>query len=313
MPTTRTWFGGTGLFNNANDWNPTGVPVSGDTAVIDTGTVKLSNQGLSGVTINMNGTSEASQPVLALRNVALNGTIESTGGGSPDSSTFGEIDARGVLTSAGPINVLGGRAPEGHLTIDIHSGSSFVNTGTILDSDPTADSLVVNGGGTFVNNGTVQSQGGIPEFDTKIIGTGTFATGNSTLFGSGFTFGSSVSSGLTVLLSTTTFGASSDISIDKPLQFLAAVDNFGANPADTIGLPDTPFASLTSETFADNQLKLFDGHKLVADLNIIGDFTIANFSFSLNDAGVGTKIGFVKTPATAASDPPSIVPSMAHS
>jgi hypothetical protein len=314
MPTTRTWFGGTGLFNNANDWNPTGVPVSGDTAVIDTGTVQLSNQGLSGVTFDMTGTSAATEPMLALRNVALNGTIESTGNGSFMTGSFGEIDARGVVTSAGPIIVLGGRAPEGHLTIDIHSGSSFVNTGTITDSDPQTGALTISGG-TFVNNGTVISQGGDQVFDTRIIGTGTFNTRSAGLIGAATEFDKSVSSGITVSFNDNVTFA--EIILAKPLQFMAAITDMGAmvnnvTPVDAIDLPNTPEAKVTSQTFADNHLQLFAGHKLVADLNIIGDFTTGNFALSADDNG-GTLITFVKTPATASSDPPPIVPSMAHS
>jgi hypothetical protein len=300
-----------------NDWSPTSIPVSGDTAVLDTGTVKLSNEGLSGVTINMTGTSEATQPVLALRDVSLNGTINSTGNGDFLTASFGEIDARGVVTSAGSI-ILSGLAPDavpggspnrqaGHLTIDIHSGSSFVNTGTIIDSDFRPAALTVSGG-TFVNNGTVESEGAFPEFDTKIVGTGTFSTRTDTLTGSGFTFNSSVSSGLTIDLSTVPGGLASYLTIAKPLQFLASIENFGVNQGDGISLPNISFAALTNETFADNHLKLFDGHKLVADLNIVGDFTIADFGFEQDPAGISI---FVKAPATPTSDPPSIVPSMA--
>jgi hypothetical protein len=314
MPTTRTWFGGTGQFNNANNWDPAGVPVSGDTAILDTGTVQLSNQGLSGVTFDMTGTSAATQPVLTLRNVALNGTIESTGNGSFMTGSFGEVDARGVVTSAGLISVLGGRAPEGHLTIDIHSGSSFVNAGTITDFDPTPDNLLVNGGGTFVNDGTVLSQDGSPIFDTKVIGTGTFNVRSADLFGASLEFDKSVSSGITVSFNDTVSFVG--IILTEPLQFMAAIIDMGkmvnnGTPVESIDLPNQPASKVTSETFADNQLQLFAGHKLVADLNIVGDFTTANFALSADDNG-GTFIFFTKTPAMATPDPP-IVPSMAHS
>jgi hypothetical protein len=309
MPTTRTWFGGTGQFNNANDWNPTGVPVSGDTAVIDTGTVKLGNQGLSGVTFELHGASEATQPVLALRNVALDDSIILQGSVLA-SSIFGEIDAAGVVTSAGRIFIQGGRAPEGHLTMDIRHGASFVNTGVIEDDDPNPGSLTVNGG-TFVNNGTVFASASTPVLDTKIIGTGTFETNANILFPGGFDFGDSVSSGVTVLLISRIAGQF--ITIDKPLQFLAAIDGFGGSSANQIDLPNTVEAKVTSETFADNQLKLFEGHKLVADLNIVGDFTVGNFALSADQNG-GTLIRFTQTPAMAATMPdPPIVPSMAHS
>jgi hypothetical protein len=74
-------------------------------------------------------------------------------------------------------------------------------------------------------------------------------------------------------------------------------------------LPNTPEAKVTSETFANNHLQLFEGHKLVADLNIIGDFTVANFA--LTDFRGGTLIRH--TPAMATMPDPPIVPSMAHS
>jgi hypothetical protein len=280
-----------------------------DDPVLVTGTVTFRNEGVSD-SFSLQGTSADTQPVLDLRNVALSGNIEVVG--APNTENFGEIKAAGVVTSSGNVVIGGGRGGgTGDLTIDIRGGATFVNTGTIVTDNagpPRNGGLTVEGG-TFFNNGTVISFVNQPLFDTRVIGTGTFDLLPS-LDPSGFHFGKSVSSGITVLFNSQ--GQPQQVAIDKPLRFLAEIDRFGLGLPNSIDLPNTPEAKITSETFADNHLNLFEGHRLVADLNIAGDFTVDNFALSADQSG-GTLITFTNTPAamamTATTDQP-IMPDM---
>jgi hypothetical protein len=323
MGTTLTWFGGIGRFDNPNDWNPTGVPQSGDTAVITTGTVTLRNEGISGVGFELQGTSEATQPVLKLTNVALNSNFTVTGPqpGGTSPGLFGKFDVAGVVTSSGDITLGGGRfgPAAGFLTIDLDNRSAFVNTGTItLDNGH----LMVTDGGehdgnnrehrdqdnghharagsVFFNDGTVDEVfAGSATFDTPVIGTGKFL-----LSGSSLEFVDSVSRGITVDTRQGQFN--NQLFLDEPMRFKAAITDFGTGLPNSIVLPHT---DVTSERFANNHLKLFDDDKLVANLNIIGDFTTQNFLIMPGPSGTGTEIQFshaasgVAQPDTSVSIP----------
>jgi hypothetical protein len=283
-----TWFGGTGRFDNPHDWSPPGVPQSGETAIINTGTVVFRNERVSGVSFTLHGISQADQPVLKLRNVDLQSYISLSGQISPPVSAFyGELLVSGLVDSSGNISLGSGRGPGagGNLTVDIKPNSVFVNTGTItLD----LASFTVTGAkhnAVFVNDGTVVDFGLRVRIDTPVIGTGTFQQ-PPTIFSTDFTFGDSVGSGITVDLHS--LGQPSVITIDKPMKFLAAIQGFGEGLPNSIDLPNT---AVTSESFSDNHLKLFDQDRLVADLNIIGDFTTNQFVLRQDGTG-GTQITF---------------------
>ena len=76
---TKTWFGGTGNFNNPNYWTPTGVPQAGDLAVLTTGTVEIHGPRSDGVDFSLQGTSQDTKPVIALRNIKLNAGVNVSG------------------------------------------------------------------------------------------------------------------------------------------------------------------------------------------------------------------------------------------
>src|ERR1700760_2618994 len=212
--TTHTWFGGTGRFGNPNDWTPNGVPQSGDTAIIETGKVKLANTGQGGVTIDLNGTSADTAPVLSLRNDVLADNIVMTG----LQTRFGEIDIHGTVVDKGSMTIGGGRFTGGaDLTINIRGN------GTLLSEGPITVDLagVTIKGGTWEAN-TVTNFGQIMNIDTKVTA-GTF-TAPPTVFESGFHFGESVAAGVHVVLSG--LAVPQEVIIDKPLQFLGEIDGF---------------------------------------------------------------------------------------
>jgi hypothetical protein len=302
--TTRTWFGGTGNFNNANDWSPAGVPQSGDTAEIDSGTVRLHNQVLSGVTIDLHGTVEATPPVLALRNVALDSstTINLTGPATT-SIFFGEMDVSGVVLNAGSIVEGTSSEAQSGLTMDLSPHSAFVNTGSItVGTGPSFfDVNAPERGSVFFNTGTVQMFGGTATIDAPVYGNGTFQMGPFPTGGGNLIFGEDVGKDVKVNLAE----LGNTVTLDEPMQFLGSISGFGGG--DTIALPNL---HVTSESFADNELSLFSDDKLLAKLNIIGNFTTNQFF--LTSVNGGTEITLFAPPPSGA--PAALAdPQMSHS
>ncbi|HET7879242.1 MAG TPA: hypothetical protein VFL55_00040 [Acetobacteraceae bacterium] len=286
-----TWFGGTGKFDQPRNWSSHEVPQEGDTAVINTGTVLIRNEEIHGVTFSLQGTSQADQPVLKLKNVDLESNISLSGLATPPGSTFfGELSVSGRVDSSGDISLGSGRGPgsPGDLTVDIKHHSEFVNKGTItLD----LASFTVTGAShssVFVNDGSVVDVGGVVRVDVPVVGQGTFEE-PPTIFSPEFTFGDFVGHGITVDLNSQ--GQPALITLDKPMEFLAEIQGFGSGLPNSINLPNT---TVTSEHFANNHLKLFDDHRLVANLNIIGDFTTNQFVLRPGIGG-GTEITFAST------------------
>lgn len=284
-----TWFGGTGSFYNPNNWNPVGVPQSGDAAVVQTGTVKVTNH-TNDATFYLDGASKATQPVLQLTNDTMQSDIYLVGppGSGP---LFGKISVSGFVSSAGG-QVGAVEAAGGNLTIHIAQQSTFVNTGTI---DTPNGTTLINGapGSVFVNDGAVNTGDGSHDFgsteiDIPVTGTGTFQLGPSNA-GSELGFGSNVSKGINVLFTE----GGDHLVLHQPLKFLASITQF--HQTETISLPNT---AVTSDTFASNHLKLFDNGTLVANLNIIGDFQTSQFVLSPGLNG-GTDITVNSNPAAA--------------
>ena len=127
---TKTWFGGTGNYNDPNNWSPPGVPLGGETAVISAGTVHLHNQIVSNVGFEFDSTFQASQPVLDLRNVILDKSNVSFS--FTPFEHFGTINISGVVLSSGNISLFG-REFLDDLTINQNGNSIFLNSGTISE------------------------------------------------------------------------------------------------------------------------------------------------------------------------------------
>ena len=311
--TTKTWFGGTSYFNDPNDWSPPGVPQGGDTAVISMGTVKLHSHLLSGVSFQIGSAVEnnapppSEKPVLDLRNVKLNSEI-----GFPISKGqdfYAGIRVSGVVQSAGDIGLLGGRSSPDHLQVYMSRYSLLVNSGTITLGDrSTFDIKAAKDEAAFINTGTVLTSGGMTLIESPVVGNGRFEVEGDFLYGftGRLTFAQDVAPGTHVDLSAT---GSSVLTLDKPCEFLGDI-TLSAVPSHvppgvlTPGVKgpnyneiDLPNTVATSETFANNQLNLFNGEELVAKLNIIGDLTSANFALRPLSSG-GTAIEYIP-PASA--------------
>src|ERR1700759_3434833 len=114
--TAKTWFGGTGSFADAGNWSPNGVPVAGDTAVVEHGTIEIDHQNLSGITLDLNP-----NPALGSGSplVDVSGSILGTVNASapfPDAPVSQTIDVSTYAAFAGPITT---NALEAAVTINL--------------------------------------------------------------------------------------------------------------------------------------------------------------------------------------------------
>jgi hypothetical protein len=173
---TRTWNGANDSFFNAGDWLEGVVPVAGDSAVINSGTVNVTGA-ISPIFINMDG---ANGPTLALANATLPTGTHLNGN---DEAGFNNITARGNVINAGGLTFSG--LSGGEVDILLFNGSggsatSFVNTGGISVVGQRAIVLNqdTNTANQIVNNGTISFRGGasgtnLETVVTTISGTGT--------------------------------------------------------------------------------------------------------------------------------------------
>ena len=155
---SQKWSGSSGSYLDPAQWTPPGIPLYGaDTiALIDAGTVLLSNAEPDGITLILGG---ATNPELVLDNAALGSsmTLETTG-----AATLG---VRGYDTNYGQIT-LGGA-----LAIDTGGYGQFNQFGTI--TVPTGSALSVGATGVLNNGGLIDFTGGVGTIDDRIEGNGT--------------------------------------------------------------------------------------------------------------------------------------------
>lgn len=161
---TRTWVGGTGIWETASNWNPPGVPGVSDTAVIVTGVVTMTaNQTIGGFRLSGKFISDATLTVTG-RMKWFKSTQEGSG------ST--------VISSGAVLEIAGNDFKEliGH-TIDNKGTVIWKDDGFIklrnrakifnragatfeIQNDELLDFVLPDSGGTFDNYGTLIKSGG---------------------------------------------------------------------------------------------------------------------------------------------------------
>ena len=279
--TTRTWDGSSNAFTSAADWMPTGVPVSGDVAVINAGTVSLSSTP-TGVIIQLNELSGATtSTTLALNGVTLDSTVSLavTNNQTSVTATAPIIAVTGTSTLAGMETFAGTR-----VQFAIATGATLINNGTLTFN---SSSPLTNGGGTLTNNGTIAltnagSATQAPVFGDAINGAGQISLGTNTRL----EFGASVGAGQTLAFA----GGSSGNAIaqlDTVGSFAAAITGFSAS--DLIAVVNTPYTGATYASTGANSgtLNLYSGTTLEGSLNFSGNYVLSSFTFSFNDFGGG--------------------------
>lgn len=157
----RTWFGGTGNFGEATNWTPSGVPGSGDRAIINSGSSTLSfNTGISG--LDFLGGILSGNGNLAVSGLSTwtAGTI--TGAATTNFESGLELSGNAAKTISGSRVVNADDTTWSGNTGDfgnnfIITNSTFNNTGTFTDTNAFANQMGGTGG-IFNNSGAYNKQ-----------------------------------------------------------------------------------------------------------------------------------------------------------
>src|SRR3954451_4599114 len=288
--TSRTWNGSNGAYSNAADWLPFGVPVSGDVATINSGTVTATGTDLApNVLTNVN--SSATQTELILTNnaaIASGDQITVRAGG-----TNAALGAVGTVTNTGVVSLAqSGVSTNAFLVVQDQPGggaSTFINNGMIelsnsigvLTANPSTPGTQANENDQIVNNGIIAllpSAGSQLGFVNLLSVTGI----GSLRVGAGYRleFNRAVGAGQTVFFEPRSTGSGASVlQLDNPGTFAATVAGFTAS--DSIQMTSLPFTStslvnnngLTTLTFSSNG-------STVASINLRGTYTTNDVSFS---------------------------------
>jgi len=299
------WNGNDGFYTDAANWTPAGVPLwdGGASALIESGTVTLSDAEPNAISITLSGPDAATQPNLVLDNAAL-GPDVSLGLTPPSTegrfvfAAFATLTIDGYDTSQATIYVGGGRGGPGpqFLTIAIAPYGQLNQEGTINLSLGT---LLVNGTGqapaTLNNDGAINVLG-TAILSTDGIGSGTIAfLPNSTTSGL-IEFGGAVSATQHVSFNKYTAGG---IRIDDPSAFHGVLDGFDGFD----GSPDGSLGSVYKVTLADTQatgtyfaqttpdagvLLVLNGQEVVGALTVTGKHGPHDFGFFSSPDGSTT-------------------------
>ena len=289
-----TWSGDDGSYADPANWTPQGVPLygGGASALIQSGTVTLSDTAPNDIPITLAGTSEATQPNLVLDNAALGPGI-SIGLVPPavfpqfPGNGYATITVDGYDTNYG--NVLVGVGQGGgpdFLKIEVAPFSQLNQEGTIRVSE--FSQLQVSGTdqgpATLNNDGTINVAGGSVTISADIIGLGTIAfLTNGTI-----ELGAGVAATQHIAFSNSPFSASqANFRIDSPSAFHGIIDGF-TDQLDRITLANTQataayFAQVTPDSGA---LLLLNDQEVVGALTITG--THASNAYGVSNSPDGS-------------------------
>ena len=302
-----TWNGNDGSYTDATQWTPEGVPLYGssDSAVIQSGTVTLSNFAPNNITIFLGGTNAATQPDLVLDNAALgpNARLDLFQPTTGNPLGYATITVQGYDTNYGLIDNLAQPFSPETATIAIAPYSQLNQEGVIsVGPGPT---LQVTGNGdapaTLNNDGAINVNGGSIAISTDVTGSGTiaFASPPGGPFGSGSVeLGRGVSSSQHISFASP--GGEGNLRIDDPLAFHGVIDGFAA-PYSSITVANTQatgafFAQITP---ASGALLLLNGQQVVDALTVTGAHASNAYGVSSNADGSTTITPVFPPPATS--------------
>lgn len=297
-----TWNGNDGFYTDASNWAPQGVPLygGGASAVIQSGTVTLSNVKPNDVQVALAGPSEANQPNLVLDNAALGPgvflTLVSSANSAPGQAPgvgFATITVLGYDTNEGTIYLGGGKTAPDFLNIAIAPYSQLNQGGTIsvFDSSQLRVSGADEAPATLNNDGTINISGGSVVISTDIIGSGTIAfVSASPGFSEAAELGAGVSATQHISFNDPNrSGTRQSLRIDSPSAFHGVIDGF-ADPLESITLANTQateayFAQVKPESGA---LLLLNGQEIVGALTVTGTHASNAYGVSNNGDGSAT-------------------------
>jgi len=298
------WNGADGSYTDATNWTPQDVPLydGGASAVIQSGTVTLSNTKPNDIVIALAGRTQVGQPNLVLDNAAfgpgvvltLVSSANALASGAPDLG-FATLTVDGYDTNEGRISLGGSQINPDFLTIAISPYGQLNQEGTINVFN--SSQLQVNGTdqapATLNNDGTINLGGGYATISADVIGSGTiaflpFSTGSGAV-----EFGGGVAATQHIVFNPT---SSAQIRVDDPSAFHGIIDGFQGSPDGSPGsfykvtLADTQatgiyFAQITPDAGA---LLVLNGQEVVRALTVTGTHAANSFGFFNNPDGSTT-------------------------
>lgn len=297
------WNGNDGSYTDASNWTPQDVPLygGGASAVIQSGTVTLSDTKPNDITIALAGPSQAVQPNLVLHNAAFGPGVYLTLVTSANSLPgqlpavgFATVTVDGYDTVEGRISVgVGRQANPDFLTISIAPYSQLNQEGTI--GVTIYSRLQVSGtdqGPAMLNNdGAINVSGGSVIISAGVIGSGTIAFfSEPTRASDSVELGGGVSATQHISFDSPNYFASTEsLRIGNLSAFHGIIDGF-KDQLDSITLANTQatgayFAQVTPDSGA---LLLINGQEVVGALTVTGTHASNAYSVSTSPDGSAT-------------------------
>lgn len=269
---------------------------SDTSALIQSGTVTLSNARPNDITITLSAPTAATQPDLVLDNAALGSGVYLTLV-PPDVVTsvpgtgFAIITVDGYDTVEGRISLGGSKTPPDTLTIAIAPYGQLNQEGTISVLD--GSKLQVSGTGdapaTLNNDGAIDIAGGNAVITADVIGSGTMAIQTVLFNNSSLELGGAVAATQHVAFDFVPSIATESLRLDNPAAFRGTIDGFSFSN-DSVTLANTQatsayFAQVTPDSGA---LLLLNGQSVAAALTVTGAHASNAYALSGNADGSTT-------------------------
>jgi hypothetical protein len=256
---TRIWLGGNDN-NNAGDpanWSPAHAPRPGDTLIIASGTIAVSDNDLAGDILSVQYPSSGGPgPVINLDDtqIKINATSPAPIGGALTVNAAGH-DQLGFLSPEPEIfTPTVNLAAHAHLLL---TGNNFFFT-YFLNGGPDSE---------IINDGTLSYNQTGSRIDTGLAGTGIVNVTRAHDGSASLEVNGSVGKGQTFDVTSSSFSAS--LIVDRPHDFHGAV-NIEPDPIHDFALASIVLKGLHATSFdlKDDILKLYDGHRVVDSLRL---------------------------------------------
>ncbi|RYF22696.1 MAG: hypothetical protein EOO77_03570 [Oxalobacteraceae bacterium] len=280
-----------GRFYDDQYWSPSGAPQSGDTAVINRGTVSVINHRIDGVAITLNQAATTGSSEIVLGPFIDAPDISVLGVGT----TLNVTNSRSGASVLDPAPVVDFESAYNQGVINIQAVRTILTTGVLYNSgtiNVIASTAQFNGapGNLFQNDGTlavVQSRGSAPFSTVEVPITGQ----GSVQLGAYGTIRLSAGIADTQLI---LFNGGADqyeqLDLVNPKDAKATIAGF--SNTDIIRLLKTSFTSVsyTNTGTASGTLNLFNGTETVATLAFAGRYTLDSFTIASGSQSSGPDV-----------------------
>ena len=278
---TKVWNGSSAVFIIASNWSPAGVPVSGDTAIINGGVVSLDSVTLDGFALMLDAPANDS-PTLVATNATF-GSAEAVSATAHSNSAT--IIVAGTLLNSGLLTLTGNEAGTATVLLPGDTASSVLaNQGSLVLAGNTQIALQSSRYTTgLVNNGFVSINNPTGTFHLAAVRVAVSGTGIIQVNDKSYVeFSQSVGAGQTLQFAP---GASATVQIDAANQFQGRFSGFAVG--DKISLPAVPSGPFTYETTGPTSGALvYAQNGIVLDrIAFTGDYALNSFDVTKAASG----------------------------